>query len=60
MRDPRITLIAALREQLPRMGPGEFVRLADAFIRQLAQDGVRLVVASRRSRFRACELGKQV
>lgn len=43
MRDPRITLIAALREQLPHMGPGECLRLADAFIRQLAQDGVRLV-----------------
>lgn len=43
MRNPRITPVAAFREQLPHSGPGDCVHLADAAIRQLPQGGVRLL-----------------
>lgn len=43
MIEPRIALIAALRDQLPDMDPLRCVHLADALIGQLAQDGVHLV-----------------
>ncbi|WP_159053432.1 hypothetical protein [Streptomyces regalis] len=43
MIEPRIALIAALRDQLPDMDPLGCVHLADALIGQLAQDGVRLI-----------------
>ncbi|MEU9777227.1 hypothetical protein [Streptomyces sp. NPDC047968] len=44
MTDPRLALIAALRDNLPQMHASACVHLADALITSLAGDGVHLTV----------------
>ncbi|MFF0742132.1 hypothetical protein ACFYVL_17215 [Streptomyces sp. NPDC004111] len=43
MTDPRMALIAALRDELPDMSWGSCVHLADALAARLATDGIALV-----------------